>query len=41
MSFIQQHRNQIPQERYKILGQSLTGHKSYTASETNRKQNEK
>ena len=38
---IQQHRNQIPQERYEILGQGSTGHKSYSASEQNRKHNEK
>ena len=31
---IQQHRNQIPQERYEILGKGSTGHKSYSASET-------
>ena len=33
-TIIQQHRNQIPQERYKILGKGSTGHKSYSASET-------
>ena len=38
---IQQHRKQIPQERYEILGQGSTGHKTYLASEQNRKQNEK
>jgi arylsulfatase A-like enzyme len=40
-TIIQQHRNQIPQKRYKILGKGSTGHKSYSATETNRKQNEK
>jgi arylsulfatase A-like enzyme len=38
---IQQHREQIPQERYEILGQGSTGHKSFAASEKNRKQHEK
>jgi len=33
---IQQHRDQIPQERYRILGEGSTGHKSYKAAETNR-----
>ena len=33
-AIIQQYRAQIPQERYKILGQGSTGHKSYSASET-------
>ncbi|MFT5725779.1 MAG: arylsulfatase A-like enzyme [Bacteroidia bacterium] len=36
-AIIQQHRNQIPQERYKILGQGSTGHKSYSASEPKQK----
>ena len=34
---IQQHRDQIPQERYRILGEGSTGHKSYKAAEANRK----
>jgi arylsulfatase A-like enzyme len=34
---IEQHRAQIPKERYKILGKGSTGHKSFEASEENRK----
>lgn len=33
---IQQHRQEVPQARYEILGAGSTGHKSYTASEENR-----
>lgn len=33
---IQQHRLQVPQARYEILGKGSTGHKSYSASEENR-----
>ena len=36
-AIIQQHRNQIPQERYEILGKGSTGHKSYAASEPKQK----
>ena len=32
------HRRQVPQERHEILGKGSTGHKSYSASEENRKQ---
>ena len=35
------HRRQVPQERYEILGKGATGHKSYSASETNRRQEKK
>lgn len=34
---IQQHRQQLPQVRYEILGKGSTGHKSYAASEENAK----
>ena len=34
---IEEHRDQIPHERYEILGQGSTGHKSYSASEQNSK----
>jgi len=37
---IEKHRTQIPQERYKILGEGSTGHLSYEASEKNRNRNE-
>ena len=33
---LEQHRKEIPQERYEIMGDGSTGHKSYTASEENR-----
>ncbi|SDM30919.1 Arylsulfatase A [Kriegella aquimaris] len=36
---IEQHRSQIPEQRYKILGKGSTGHLSYDASEENRKTN--
>ncbi|PHN02387.1 sulfatase [Flavilitoribacter nigricans] len=36
---IEQHRQQIPQARYEILGAGSTGHKSYVASEANRAAN--
>ena len=35
---IQQHRNQIPKDRYEILGKGSTGHKSFSKTEQNRKQ---
>jgi len=39
---IQQHRNQIPKDRYEILGKGSTGHKSFSKTEQNRtKQNKK
>ena len=38
---IKKHRDQIPRERYEILGKGSTGHLSYSASEANRKENAK
>jgi arylsulfatase A-like enzyme len=34
---IDRHRDQVPRERYEILGEVSTGHLSYSASEANRK----
>lgn len=34
---IEHHRNQVPQDRYEILGENSTGHHSYTSSEENLK----
>jgi hypothetical protein len=34
---IKQHGRHVPQERHEILGKGSTGHKSYMASEENRK----
>jgi arylsulfatase A-like enzyme len=34
---VKQHREQVPQVRYPILGEGSTGHDSYSASEANRK----
>jgi len=36
-SIIQEHRAEIPQKRYEILGKNSTGHKSFKASEENLK----
>ena len=36
-TIIEEHRAQIPQERYEILGQDSWGHKSYSATEENAK----
>ena len=38
VKIIEEHRLQIPQERYKVLGKGSTGHLSFEASEEKRKQ---